>query len=107
MSAGQGRGERGGRPGYSREAAYGWFAPVGSARQQDALVHEGDAAVRSANQTLGMSSDLLIGLTGGAIGAVLTAGFAEAGRAWIAWGEVTLHHEEAQERNRRFENLGR
>lgn len=49
-----------------------------------------------------MSSDLLIGLAGGAIGAVLTAGFAEGGRAWIAWGEVTLHDEEAQECNRRL-----
>lgn len=49
-----------------------------------------------------MSSDLVVGLAGGAIGALLTAGFAEAGRAWVAWGEVTLHDEEAEERNRRL-----
>jgi hypothetical protein len=42
---------------------------------------------------------LLVGLAGGAIGAVLAALFVQIGRAWIAWGEVTLHDEEAAERN--------
>lgn len=49
-----------------------------------------------------MSNELLIGLAGGAIGAVLAAAFAQAGRAWTAFGEVTLHDEEAAERNRRL-----
>lgn len=49
-----------------------------------------------------MSDELLIGLAGGAIGAVVTAIFTQAGRAWIAWGEVTLHDEEADDRNRRL-----
>jgi hypothetical protein len=42
---------------------------------------------------------LLVGLAGGAIGAVLAALFVQMGRAWVAWGEVTLHDEEAAERN--------
>jgi hypothetical protein len=46
-----------------------------------------------------VSEELLIGLAGGAIGAVLTAIFTEGGRAWIAWGEVALHDEEAKESN--------
>jgi hypothetical protein len=49
-----------------------------------------------------MSSDLLIGLAGGAIGAVVAGVFVQAGRAWLAWGEVTLHDFEASERNRRL-----
>src|SRR4051794_38062518 len=49
-----------------------------------------------------MSDELLIGLAGGAIGAVLAGAFAQAGRAWSAWGEVTLHDEEATERNQRL-----
>jgi hypothetical protein len=49
-----------------------------------------------------MSSDLAIGLAGGTIGAVLAGVFAQAGRAWLAWGEVTLHDYEAGERNRRL-----
>ncbi|HEY0392644.1 MAG TPA: hypothetical protein VGC63_13135 [Solirubrobacterales bacterium] len=49
-----------------------------------------------------MSSDLLIGLAGGAIGAVVAGAFVQAGRAWLAWGEVTLHDFEASERNRRL-----
>jgi hypothetical protein len=42
---------------------------------------------------------LLVGLAGGAIGAVVAALFVQIGRAWVAWGEVTLHDEEAAERN--------
>ena len=49
-----------------------------------------------------MSTELAIGLAGGAIGALLTAFFAQAARAWLAWGEVTLHDFEAEERNRRL-----
>jgi hypothetical protein len=45
------------------------------------------------------SDALLIGLAGGAIGAVLTAVFALLARAWIARGEVSLHDEEAEGRN--------
>ena len=50
-----------------------------------------------------MSNNLLIGLAGGAIGAVVAAGFAQTGRAWLAWGEVTLHDQEALDRNRRLQ----
>lgn len=42
---------------------------------------------------------LLVGLAGGAIGGVVTGLFAQAGRAWRAWGEVALHDVEAEERN--------
>jgi hypothetical protein len=49
-----------------------------------------------------MSDELLVGLAGGAIGAVLTAILGQAGRAWLAWGEVTLHDQEASDRNRRL-----
>jgi hypothetical protein len=46
-------------------------------------------------------SDLAIALAGGAVGALLAAVFAQAGRAWAAGSEVTLHDDEAAERNRR------
>ncbi len=49
-----------------------------------------------------MSDELLIGLAGGAVGAVLAALFAVAARAWLAWGEITLHDEEAAEENARL-----
>jgi hypothetical protein len=49
-----------------------------------------------------MSDELLIGLAGGAIGALLAALFAQAGRAWAAWSAVSLHDEEAVERNRQL-----
>lgn len=49
-----------------------------------------------------MSNELLIGLAGGAIGALLAGLLAQAGRAWAAWGEVSLHDEEAAERNARL-----
>jgi hypothetical protein len=45
---------------------------------------------------------LLVGLAGGAIGAVLTGVFAQGGRAWTAWDEVSLHDEETAERRARL-----
>jgi hypothetical protein len=45
---------------------------------------------------------LVVGLAGGAIGAIAAGAFAQAGRSWLAWGEVTLHDYEAAERNRRL-----
>lgn len=41
-------------------------------------------------------------MAGGAIGALLAGLLAQAGRAWAAWGEVSLHDEEATERNARL-----
>lgn len=46
-----------------------------------------------------MSDELLIGLAGGAVGAVLAVVFGQVGRAWVAWREVTLHDEDSAEQN--------
>jgi len=45
------------------------------------------------------NQDATLALAGGAIGAVLTVVLAQAGRAYLAWAEVTMHNEEAAEIN--------
>jgi hypothetical protein len=44
-------------------------------------------------------SDVTVALAGGAIGSVITAGLTQVGRARVAWSEVTLHDQQATQRN--------